>query len=472
MKRRFIAGVLVLSGWLCSCSPAPPPLADIPRLDTAVVAPPAAAQLAAASVALDADQRNPDRNGQLAMLCQAYQLLPEAAALYRRAQQLDPARFEWTYLHGVVLTALGRHEPAIGQLQAALELRPDYPAAMLHLAQSLYATGDPEAARQQFVALIERNPAYARAQAAYGEFLNRHGDPRAAVQPLLTALALSNRFGAAHGLLVEVYRELGEYEKVALHTRLHLRYRDFSPGSGDPVMARVEALNLMQDTSLDRAAWLLGSGRPAEAAVLLEAHLQENPADQQAHINLIAAYAELGDFDRAEEHVAAASAINADSLELLDNTGVLRMRQGRLGDAREAFLSAVRIDVDYATPHKNLGQLYESRGRLREAIEAYQRAVALDPFDNEARFFLARALVDTQRAAEAIEVISPITGYPHPELSRYLLVLGRALERAGDLAEAETAYRRTIVAARARGLGELATDASARLAAVRERRDL
>ncbi|MBT8137178.1 MAG: tetratricopeptide repeat protein [Gammaproteobacteria bacterium] len=467
MKRiQTVLGVLVLAGVLGGCSPSPSPLAAIPRLDKSGLGPIAAAQLADAAADLQSNPEDADLSGRLAMICQAYDMLAEAAALYQRAGQLDSDRFEWSYLHATVLAALGRHGEAIARLQHALELRPGYPAARLRLAQLFSASGDSLAADQAFVEVLERNPAFARAHLAYGQFLMQNRDPQAAAGKLLTALALSNRYGDAHRLLTRLYRRLGDYDKVALHSRLHVRYEGFAPPDNDPVLARVAALNLQQDRSIDHAAALLAVGRADESASLLRKHLKTNPDSIRAHINLIAAYAGTGETGRAEAHVAAAQAIDPDSPELLDNIAVLRMRQGQLTEARQALERAIRIDPDYPSAHRNLGQMFESRGRLAEAITAYRRAVGLDPFDNQSRYLLARALVDKQLAEEAVEMAAPLTRQPHPQLASYLMVFGQALEKTGNYSEARSAYRRAVVAARAAGLAELVTDASDRLAGI------
>src|SRR5207302_6894608 len=73
-------------------------------------------------------------SGRLGMVLQTYGLLQEAAACYRRAGQIEPKVFQWTYLLGAVEADEGKCDAATSTLRLALHLDADYVPAKLRLA--------------------------------------------------------------------------------------------------------------------------------------------------------------------------------------------------------------------------------------------------------------------------------------------------------------------------------------------------
>ena len=81
-------------------------------------------------------------SGRLGMVLQTYGLLQEATLCYRRAAQLEPNSFRWTYYLAAVEGDQGRCDTAISTLRLALHINPDYPPAKLRLANCLLASAD------------------------------------------------------------------------------------------------------------------------------------------------------------------------------------------------------------------------------------------------------------------------------------------------------------------------------------------
>jgi len=63
------------------------------------------------------------------------------------------------------------------------------------------------------------------------------------------------------------------------------------------------------------------------------------------------------------------------------NLGQIRLKQGRLGEAKEHYEQALRIKPDNALVHANLGGVLQLTGQVSEAIELDRQAVQLDPGD-------------------------------------------------------------------------------------------
>ncbi|NND59051.1 MAG: tetratricopeptide repeat protein, partial [Gammaproteobacteria bacterium] len=87
---------------------------------------------------------DPQRNGQLGMLLSAYGKNGSAEILYRRARELAPGEFRWTYHLAINLTESGRYEEAEALLRDALAIDPDQVEARVRLADLLLETNQLE----------------------------------------------------------------------------------------------------------------------------------------------------------------------------------------------------------------------------------------------------------------------------------------------------------------------------------------
>jgi tetratricopeptide (TPR) repeat protein len=121
----------------------------------------------------------------------------------------------------------------------------------------------------------------------------------------------------------------------------------------------------------------------------------------------------------------------------------VQLDAGRLEEARESLLEAVRVDPNAAPAWDQLGAIRARQGDLDAALEAGQRAVELDPsaanaWNNLATTFLvrgesARAIAAARRAVE----IAPGFADGHNNL-------GTAHFDLGQLDEAMAAYDRAV----------------------------
>lgn len=92
-------------------------------------------------------------------------------------------------------------------------------------------------------------------------------------------------------------------------------------------IAAAEQTNVTTDAAYEQ----ISTGETAEAIVLLEAALADNPDDPALLINLGSAYSEMGELDRAAEYYrAAASSDVRYRLELADGEWVDSRRAARL----------------------------------------------------------------------------------------------------------------------------------------------
>lgn len=122
----------------------------------------------------------------------------------------------------------------------------------------------------------------------------------------------------------------------------------------------------------------------------------------------------------------------------------LTTAEPQVADRISSLRRAVLQDPGSAEAWGRLGMSLDVHGYEREALQAYERATRLDPGDFRWAYFRAVALAEIgdPGAGRALEA----AGARRPEYAPAYLRLGRARFDAGDLAGAEAAYRRALVA--------------------------
>jgi predicted Zn-dependent protease len=420
------------------------PLPPLPEVALDGLGGPVARQMEESLAAARAADADASANGRLGMVLQAYVRLPAAEVAYRRARLLDPESFQWCYLHGVVLQALGSPVEAGAALIAALERRPGYVPAELRLAALAVETGQAEAARARYAAILERWPDSAAANLGLGRLLLAEGDAEAALEPLQIAARAAPDAGAVHYALAQAHAALGDTQAAETHTARFEAAETRDPPVSDPMLAAVNALNLGENNQFALALALLEQNRRAEAAEAFERVVAQAPDNYSARSNLIGLYGDLGRPDDSERHYRAALAIDPAQPTLHNNVGVVRLRKERYAEAAEAFREAIRLDPDYANAYRNLGRALELDGETDGALAQYRAALALRPEDRQVRFFLGRLLVTAGRPGEAIAELEAVLAPEDAHTPWYLRTLADAHYASGDTAAGD----RTLAEAR------------------------
>ena len=97
--------------------------------------------------------------------------LPEAAAAYRKATQLDPAYFEAYYNLGVVSAQSGTLAQALGAYETALVIQPDSHDARFNFALALKQANYPMDAAIELEKVVAKSPNDIYAHLCAGEYL-------------------------------------------------------------------------------------------------------------------------------------------------------------------------------------------------------------------------------------------------------------------------------------------------------------
>ena len=84
------------------------------------------------------------------------------------------------------------------------------------------------------------------------------------------------------------------------------------------------------------------------------------------------------------------------------NTGNTLSQQGKLDDAKAAYLKAIELDPNYCDAMDNLGRVYRRQNDLEQAIAWYKKSIGLNAVNPVAHQNLAVAYLLQKKYAEAI----------------------------------------------------------------------
>jgi tetratricopeptide (TPR) repeat protein len=448
---------MLVAIWTAPLCPQSAPSTATSQIDSAHFTPAIRAQLTHAERQTRERPRDARAAGALAMTLHAYQQYAAAARAYSRALLLDPRNFDWLYLLGAVQMELGKFDSAAKSFASALELRPDDLAAELRLAQSLTTLARWDEVGALYRRVLDRHPGCPQAWYGLGRVQSAQNDHAGAAESFAKACELFPLYGAAHFALAAEQRRLDRKADAAAHIAEYAKNVTAEPPLDDPPFKRVYELNQSARVHLQRGTELEKAGRLEESVREHEVALAVDPANMQAHINLISLYARTGNPKNAKEHFEAATRINPGRSDAWYNYGVLLFQQQDFSAAEQAFRRAVAINPYYAEAHTNLGMIYQQQSRLDDAVAEFREAIANQPDYPLPRFQLGRILVNQQKYGEAIQQFRRALSPEDDKTPAYLYALAATYARAGDRRHALEYFEKARDAARARGQSQLLT---------------
>ena len=183
-------------------------------------------------------------------------------------------------------------------------------------------------------------------------------------------------------------------------------------GSNPDVRALLDALLREADAGGLRVRWAASLLQWADAAGRLRGSAAALPYLRRAQevrpdapetlLALASGLAATGEIDEAVQTYLEALRRAPDNAVALVNLGLGLELLGRGADAEAVYERAVQVRPTEALAHFNLGNARFRRADYESAIRAYGAAVLYDPGLARAHFYLAVALVNTGRAAEAL----------------------------------------------------------------------
>ena len=294
--------------------------------------------------------------------------LTEAEAGYRQVLAENPNHPVVLHLAGVAAYQLGNGDDAVGLMERAVGVKPDFFEALNNLGAAYRALDRTDDAIASYRRAIAVKPDYAEAHFNLGNALHQQGELAEARQSFLRALEIAPTYAEAHNNLGNVVKALGRLDEAVSSFRDAVAHRpDFA-----------EAHN-----NLGTA--LLALNEPAAAARSLRDALALSPELIEAHNNLGNALAELGQTDAALARYAEALKLDPDHAEAHYNMANVLMDAGRAEDALAAFDRAIACRAEYVDAHINRANALQALRRLTDAEAAYERAIELDADSAEAR---------------------------------------------------------------------------------------
>ena len=128
----------------------------------------------------------------------------------------------------------------------------------------------------------------------------------------------------------------------------------------------------------------------------------KSPHNCRAHNNLGVALQKEGRIDEAIDHHLEALRLKPDSAEACYNLGVDLDKQGRIDEAIEHYLEALRRKPDYAGAYNNLGVDLAKQDRIDEAVGYYLEALRIQPDYADVHYNLGNIQTRQGRIDEAI----------------------------------------------------------------------
>jgi Flp pilus assembly protein TadD len=324
----------------------------------------------------------------------------EAESLLRQLVKAEPGGAVAWNLLGAALDSQNKCQPAEEAYQRAARLSPAAVAVWNNLGNHYLACGNPSGARDAFRKVLSLAPAQANANLQ------------------LARIALDRKEGA------EALRRLDRLD---------------GGERAEPGVALLRA----------RALFLTGSKSEALAALELLEKQVKGPA---AWHSLGLAWAECGEFGRAEELFSRALEADPANLDILHNLGVAALRAGHPRRAQEVLEAALRLrpgdpalllqleraraaqPTILTEPAQASGLIENAQNSMRsgktgQALEFLRRAAAANPSPDE-RLDLVMILAQASGPEPAMRELEKV--HPEERTGDYYLVKAQVLDWIGD----------------------------------------
>ncbi len=342
-----------------------------------------------------------------------------------RALVIDPNVAETRHYLGIIHLAAGRPGHARAMWSSALELRPDYLAALSGLAALDRTAGLPTAS-ERYARVLELDPDDIEARRAHGELLSEAGLVEEAQSELERVVAVApNDLRARRALaLVLASRHAGAELAAELTEVVRLDPEDL-------------------DARLDLAAALTSIGKGDAAIAVYEEVLRRRPK-HAAVLKLTGdLYRAKGDGGRAAALYERLHRVAPDDPRPVFLLGSAYYLSGRLDAAERMFTDAARYPGMLADAYSNLGAIAVRRGQVKEALWFLSRAAQRRPGKAQVRYNYALALRAAERYEDALgELDAAVKIDPNDAELRF--VSGVVALRLGRASEAETHFQEAL----------------------------
>ena len=350
--------------------------------------------MAVCSVAVAAQESNPDRMLSQAIDEQQHGDYTSAIRDYRKVIELRPTDVQAKVNLGAALAHVGQYDEAITMDRSALAEAKDKNPILLNLALAYYKKGDFENARQQFEILHDAQPRSLQVVILLGDCDLHTGKSDAALtllEPLESKYSQNMDFEYVFGsALINTKgrrREgVARMEKVAkagpaadaymIAGATLLQLNDYEPARHDLEEAlrlnpKLTGLQTLVGTARDKT----GDVKNAESA--FREALKTNPEDFEANLYLGAILYKRRDLDEAKGYLDHAIRLKPTDSMARYESAMLKSTSGEFEAAAQELESLVKDDPDWLEPHVELATLYYKLHRPQDGAKERQIVDAL-----------------------------------------------------------------------------------------------
>jgi len=293
-------------------------------------------------------------------------------------------------------SAVDKPEQALAALNAALEMNPEYPPALLASARLKAAARDFAGAIAVAEAVLSRDPGNAEAWKLKGDLLLVFKkEPDEALNAYRRALQADPKFASGYAAILGVLMQNGKFEEAAALLQELKKFAGKQPQTmfleaqlayqkGDFKQARVLSQQLVQMLPNNpRTLQLAGAtefqlGALAQAEIYLAKVLQLTPDAAAARRLLLMTYLRSGQSTKAVAALNAAAGKNGIDPGLYTLAGEVYLQSGDAKKAEEYFAKALKLDPDNAAKRTALAVTHLSGSQSAAAFDELQSIASTD----------------------------------------------------------------------------------------------
>jgi tetratricopeptide (TPR) repeat protein len=331
---------------------------------------------------------------------------------------IDPRFAEAHRLLGLVSLEMGEAGKAMGQYGYALDLRPDYYAALFGLGQLYQQAGNRARAQETLERALRVRPYEHEARLTLGKVLFEGGHLPEAQAELSRVVQARPEHVAARRALALVYAASGQVEQLAaelvriaallpddVEVRADLGAANARMGQVRPAIAAYEEVLARRPRHV-QAHRMLGdlyrkAGEPERAVGIYGKWMKMQPEDPRPYFLLASTYVETGQEARAERLLNDAQQFRRYLGEAWTDLGVLALRRNDTARAMWYLSRAVTRAPARPKARYNYGLVLDRSGQPERALAELRAAAELDPSDAEIPFAQGAILARQGRMDEA-----------------------------------------------------------------------
>lgn len=284
----------------------------------------------------------------------------EAETSYRNALKSKPDMAKAHYNLGLTLNDMGRIEEAVASYRKALEIRVDFFDVYNNLGAALASLDKLDEAVASYRQGLKMRPDFAEAHNNLGNILKTQGKSEEAIASYRNALKIKSDFVEAHINLGNTLRDIEQYAEAVRSYRAALVLKPNSAELHNSIGMALKDMGPFED--------IVASFRKA---------LDLQPEYAEAHFNLSVALKQINRRE-SEDHCRKALEINPNLVSALLFSAEAFSDKGQFDKAEEILRSAIAVEPDCPNAWARLASLRKMTSTDTEWQDTAERIVKQD----------------------------------------------------------------------------------------------